>query len=170
MRSISAVTDIAATPQQVWAVLALAQETRSQPMTSIIRETSIATTPEAAWGALRDFGALHELASGFVTSTKLEDDRTRVVTFFNGATAREALIGIGTFLLMVTRRDDLVVTTGITTAVVMVVAALSPHDAWQQPILRSVDTLVGVVVGIAAATFALRASSSRTRSTSKRSH
>ncbi len=63
-------------------------------MTSIIRETGIATTPEAAWGALRDFGALHELASGFVTSTKLEDDRTRVVTFFNGATVREALIGI----------------------------------------------------------------------------
>jgi uncharacterized membrane protein YccC len=81
-----------------------------------------------------------------------------------------ALIGIGTFLLMVIRRDDLVVTTGITTAVVIVVAALSPHDAWQQPILRSVDTLVGVVVGIAAATFALRASSSRTRSTSKQPH
>lgn len=63
-------------------------------MTSIIRETGIATTPAAAWDALRDFGALHELARGFVTSTKLEDDRTRVVTFFNGATAREALIGI----------------------------------------------------------------------------
>ena len=63
-------------------------------MTSIIRETGITTSPEAAWDALRDFGALHELAAGFVTSTKLEDDRTRVVTFFNGATAREALIGI----------------------------------------------------------------------------
>jgi hypothetical protein len=62
-------------------------------MTSIIRETGIAATPEAAWEALRDFGALHELASGFVTSTKLEDDRTRVVTFVNGATVREALVG-----------------------------------------------------------------------------
>ena len=62
-------------------------------MTSIIRETGIAATPVAAWDALRDFGALHGLASGFVTSTKLEDDRTRVVTFFNGATVREALIG-----------------------------------------------------------------------------
>ena len=62
-------------------------------MTSIIRETGVAATPEAAWRALRDFGAIHELASGFVTSTKLEGDRTRVVTFFNGATAREALIG-----------------------------------------------------------------------------
>jgi hypothetical protein len=63
-------------------------------MTSIIREAGIATTPEAAWDALRDFGALHEFARGFVTSTELEDERTRVVTFFNGATAREALIGI----------------------------------------------------------------------------
>jgi Polyketide cyclase / dehydrase and lipid transport len=63
-------------------------------MTSIIRETAIATTPDTAWDALRDFGALHDLASGFVTSTKLEDDRTRIVTFFNGATVREVLIGI----------------------------------------------------------------------------
>ncbi len=36
-------------------------------MTSIIRETGIATTPEAAWDALRDFGALHELAAGFAS-------------------------------------------------------------------------------------------------------
>jgi uncharacterized membrane protein YccC len=77
-----------------------------------------------------------------------------------------ALIGIGTFLFTLIRRDDLVVTTGITTTVVLVVAALSPHDAWQQPILRLGDTLVGVAVGIVAATVALRASSSRTRSTS----
>jgi hypothetical protein len=69
-----------------------------------------------------------------------------------------ALIGIGTFVLMAMGRDDLVVTTGITTAVVLVVAALSPHDAWQQPILRLVDTLVGVAIGVAAATLGLRGS------------
>jgi hypothetical protein len=33
----------------------------------------------------------------------------------------------------------------------MIVAALSPHAAWRQPILRLVDTAVGVAVGIAAA-------------------
>jgi uncharacterized membrane protein YccC len=82
-----------------------------------------------------------------------------------------ALIGIGTFLLMLMGRDDLIVTTGITTAVVMVVAALSPHDAWQQPILRLVDTLVGVGIGTVAATLGLRASSSETHSTqSSRAH
>jgi hypothetical protein len=40
------------------------------------------------------------------------------------------LIGLGTFLLMSVGRDELVITCGITTAVVMVVAAVSPHDAW----------------------------------------
>jgi uncharacterized membrane protein YccC len=65
------------------------------------------------------------------------------------------LIGLGTFALMAVGRDELVVTAGITTAVVMVVAAVSPHDAWQQPILRGVDTAVGVAVGVAASSIAL---------------
>jgi uncharacterized membrane protein YgaE (UPF0421/DUF939 family) len=71
------------------------------------------------------------------------------------------LIGLGTFLLMAARRDDLVVTAAITTAVVMVVAAVSPHDAWQQPILRGVDTAVGIAVGVAASLIALRLDHSR---------
>jgi len=33
----------------------------------------------------------------------------------------------------------------------MVVAELSPHDAWQQPILRLAGTAIGVAVGVAAA-------------------
>jgi uncharacterized membrane protein YccC len=43
------------------------------------------------------------------------------------------------------------VTAAITTTVVMIVAGVSPHDAWHQPILRLADTLVGVAVGVAAA-------------------
>jgi uncharacterized membrane protein YccC len=61
------------------------------------------------------------------------------------------LIGIGGLAMTWMGRPDDTVTTGITTAVVMVVAALSPHNAWQQPILRLVDTAVGVAVGVAAA-------------------
>ena len=38
------------------------------------------------------------------------------------------------------------ITAGITTTVVMVVAKLSPHDAWRQPILRLADTAIGVTV------------------------
>jgi hypothetical protein len=61
------------------------------------------------------------------------------------------LIGIGAIVVTAMGRPDDTITTGITSAVVMVVAALSPHDAWRQPILRLVDTAVGVVVGVAAA-------------------
>jgi uncharacterized membrane protein YccC len=59
-----------------------------------------------------------------------------------------ALIGIGTVVMMLLGRREDIVTTGITTTVVMVVAAMSPQDAWQQPLLRLADTIVGVAVGI----------------------
>jgi uncharacterized membrane protein YccC len=61
------------------------------------------------------------------------------------------LIGIGTVVVTLMGRHDDTVTAGITTTVIMVVAALSPHDAWRQPILRMVDTLIGTAVGIAVA-------------------
>jgi uncharacterized membrane protein YccC len=48
-------------------------------------------------------------------------------------------------------RSEDIVTTGITTAVVMVVAGINPQHAWKQPILRLLDTVVGVCVGIAGA-------------------
>jgi hypothetical protein len=60
-------------------------------MASIRKQISIDVPPREAWDALRDFGALHELARGFVTDTKL-DGRDRVVTFFNGTSVRELLI------------------------------------------------------------------------------
>jgi putative flippase GtrA len=47
------------------------------------------------------------------------------------------------------------ITAAASTTVVMVLAAVSPHNAWEQPILRFADTLVGVVVGIAAVSLAL---------------
>jgi uncharacterized membrane protein YccC len=59
-----------------------------------------------------------------------------------------ALIGVGTLVMMVLGRREDIVTTGITTTVVMVVAAMSPQDAWQQPLLRLVDTVVGIAIGI----------------------
>jgi uncharacterized membrane protein YccC len=60
-----------------------------------------------------------------------------------------ALIGVGTVVMMLLGRREDIITTGITTAVVMVVAAMNPQDAWQQPVLRLVDTIVGISVGIA---------------------
>lgn len=61
------------------------------------------------------------------------------------------LIGVGTLILTLVGRPGDIITTGITIAVVMVVAAISPHDAWQQPILRLGDTAIGVAVGLGAA-------------------
>jgi len=60
-----------------------------------------------------------------------------------------ALLGVGTLIMMALGRRDDIVTTGITTAVVMVAAALSPQDAWHQPLLRLADTVVGIAVGVA---------------------
>ena len=59
------------------------------------------------------------------------------------------LIGIGTLVMMLLGRREDIITTGITTAVVMVVAGMSPHDAWQQPLLRLIDTVIGIAIGIA---------------------
>jgi uncharacterized membrane protein YgaE (UPF0421/DUF939 family) len=60
-----------------------------------------------------------------------------------------ALLGIGTVIMMYLGRRDDIVTTAITTTVVMVVAAMSPQDAWHQPILRLLDTVVGITVAVA---------------------
>jgi uncharacterized membrane protein YccC len=60
-----------------------------------------------------------------------------------------ALLGIGTAIMMYLDRRDDIVTTGITTVVIMVVAAMSPQDAWHQPLLRLVDTVVGIAIGVA---------------------
>jgi len=60
-------------------------------------------------------------------------------------------IGLGTLLLILIGRPEDAVTAGITTAVVMVVAAVTPRDAWQEPILRVVDTAIGIAVGLTAA-------------------
>lgn len=67
-----------------------------------------------------------------------------------------ALIGIGAIVLSLIGRSEDIITTGITTAVVMVVAGISPQHAWKQPILRLIDTLVGIGVGIAGAWIGLK--------------
>jgi uncharacterized membrane protein YccC len=58
------------------------------------------------------------------------------------------LLGVGTLAMALLDRREEIVTTAITTTVVMVVAAISPQGSWHQPLLRLVDTLVGIGVGI----------------------
>lgn len=66
------------------------------------------------------------------------------------------LIAIGAIALELFGRSEDIITTCITTAVVMVVAGLSPQHAWKQPILRLIDTIVGIAVGAAGAWTALK--------------
>jgi hypothetical protein len=72
------------------------------------------------------------------------------------AWALAVLVGASALAVMLLGRPGDAVTAGITTAVIMVVAAVSPQHAWQQPILRLADTVVGVAVGAMAAWTGIR--------------
>jgi uncharacterized membrane protein YccC len=67
------------------------------------------------------------------------------------AWALALLIGLSALTVTVAGRPGDAPTAGITTAIIMVVASLSPHDAWKQPILRFADTVVGIAIGLGAA-------------------
>ncbi|HTQ70142.1 MAG TPA: FUSC family protein [Acidocella sp.] len=60
------------------------------------------------------------------------------------------LIGVGTLVMISLGRRDDIFTTGITTAVVMVVAIMDDHATWTIPILRLLDTVVGIAIGVCA--------------------
>ena len=64
---------------------------KETPMASIHKDIPIDAHPDRVWAAVRDFGAVHRLAPGFVVDTKLEDG-ARIVTFANGSVAREMLV------------------------------------------------------------------------------
>jgi uncharacterized membrane protein YccC len=61
------------------------------------------------------------------------------------------VLGLSALIPVLAGRPSDAVTAAITTAVLLPLSQLSPHHAWEQPILRLVDTIVGVAVGIAAA-------------------
>lgn len=62
-------------------------------MATIIKDILIDAPADAVWDAVADFGAVHRrFAPGFVIDTQLEPG-ARVVTFGNGAVARELLLG-----------------------------------------------------------------------------
>ncbi len=63
-------------------------------MASIRKEIVIATASGRVWDAIRDVGALHtRLVPGFGVDPRLEGD-SRVVTFGNGAVARERIVAL----------------------------------------------------------------------------
>src|SRR5262245_4896469 len=60
-----------------------------------------------------------------------------------------ALITVGVLLMIISGRPDETGLTAITIAVIMIVAANNPPDAWLQPLLRLVDTVIGISIGVA---------------------
>ena len=77
--------------------------------------------------------------------------------------ALAVLVGASALAATLIGRPGDAVTAAITTTVVLVVAAVSPQHAWQQPILRLADTVIGVAVGVAAAWLELRVAAFRPR-------
>ena|SRR5271154_995031 len=76
------------------------------------------------------------------------------------------LLGLSVPLTALIGRPGDEVTAAITITVVIVVAGLSPQDAWREPILRLADTAIGVAVGLAAAWLGLHAVRPRIQSSS----
>lgn len=58
------------------------------------------------------------------------------------------LIGVSVLVVVLLRRPQDAITAAITTTVILVVADVTPKDAWSQPILRFADTVIGVCVGL----------------------
>jgi uncharacterized membrane protein YccC len=71
------------------------------------------------------------------------------------------LIGASVLAVTLIGRPGDAITAAITTAVILVASEVSPQHAWQQPILRLADTVVGAAVGLAAAWAGLRLSGPR---------
>ena len=58
------------------------------------------------------------------------------------------LLAVGTLVMVLLDRREDIIATAVTTIVVMVVALQRPADAWEEPLLRLFDTVVGVAIGV----------------------
>jgi hypothetical protein len=58
-------------------------------MATVRKEFRSARSADEVWAKLKKFDAVHELAPGFVTATKMEPSGARMVTFANGMEIRE---------------------------------------------------------------------------------
>ena len=63
-------------------------------MATIRKQFLSRRSADEVWALLRRFEAVHELAKGFVTATRMEGDRVRVLTFATGMEVREQLVSV----------------------------------------------------------------------------
>src|SRR5262245_62909737 len=61
-------------------------------MATVRKEFTSPRSADQVWALLKRFDAVHEMAKGFVTATKMEPSGARIVTFANGMEVREWLI------------------------------------------------------------------------------
>lgn len=61
-------------------------------MATVRKEFRSPRSADEVWAVLRRFDAVHEMAPGFVTATKMEPSGARLVTFANGTEIREWLV------------------------------------------------------------------------------
>jgi Polyketide cyclase / dehydrase and lipid transport len=61
-------------------------------MATVRKEFWSPRSADEVWAKLKRFDAVHELAAGFVTATKMEPSGARLVTFANGMEIREWLV------------------------------------------------------------------------------
>lgn len=61
-------------------------------MATVRKEFFSTRSADEVWAVLRKFDAVHEMAPGFVTATKMEPSGARMVTFANGTEVREWLV------------------------------------------------------------------------------
>ena len=66
------------------------------------------------------------------------------------------VIAIGAFVLAIAGRPQDTMPASLATVVVLVIASIDPHNAWQQPIMRLLDTVLGVAIGLAAVWVSVR--------------
>lgn len=70
----------------------MASTNPEHPMATLHKQIALDARAATVWSALRDFGAVHRrVAPGFLTRLEM-DKGDRIVTFFNGMTARERLV------------------------------------------------------------------------------
>jgi hypothetical protein len=115
-------------------------------MATLHEEIRVGASAERVWDAVRDVGALHtRLVPGFVVDTKMEGT-TRVVTFGNGAIAREPILSIDD----ARRRLAWTATGGLTTHYNAVMEVVTDGDGcrvlWTSDLLP--DTVAPTISGM----------------------
>ncbi|MBA3677189.1 MAG: SRPBCC family protein [Sphingosinicella sp.] len=63
-------------------------------MASIRKEVIVKVSAEMVWAKLRDLGRVADLFPGMLTDSRLENERSRIVTFSGGSVIKEHIVDL----------------------------------------------------------------------------